>query len=265
MKCRVDERQLALYVEGDLEDRERLSIEAHLKGCKRCRTLRRDLKTSQSALKSLGGASLDEGALARVRRDVLDAIARETVPSTGQPAWVWSLAAAVAVAAIAGFLLWQSEPGPPAPVGPRHFPAPSSEPVEQAPAVPGEMSLSGEAREDPEALRGPRGAVPEQPGQEQGTGRRQASTRPAPPSGSTVTAPPTVSRKQEVPEAVHRLSPRDADQLTRALVALSRIQALPATLDDVAPEPGATDRTVVRLTTADPDVIIYWQIDSNGG
>jgi hypothetical protein len=62
---------------------------------------------------------------------------------------------------------------------------------------------------------------------------------------------------------VPELSPEDASQLARALVGVSRIRRLrdrpPAAL--VEPFPPA----MVRLETPDPGVVIYWQLDSNGG
>ena len=56
------------------------------------------------------------------------------------------------------------------------------------------------------------------------------------------------------------LSQEDADQLARAVVAVSRIERV----TDTYQEPAARS-TWVRLTTDDPKVVIYWQLDSNGG
>jgi hypothetical protein len=63
---------------------------------------------------------------------------------------------------------------------------------------------------------------------------------------------------------VPTLSLEDADQLAKAIVAVSRIRRLsdrPASLPLAASSPVA----LVRLETPDPSVVIYWQLDSNGG
>ena len=67
----------------------------------------------------------------------------------------------------------------------------------------------------------------------------------------------------EAAQPAPTLSPEDADQLARALVAVSRIRRLS---DWRAGAPAApSSPTVVRLETLDPDVVIYWQLDANGG
>jgi hypothetical protein len=64
-----------------------------------------------------------------------------------------------------------------------------------------------------------------------------------------------------------RLSPADADRLAQALVYVSKLDGVPPVLE----EPSETDRDakpaapLIRLATDDPNVVIYWQIDSNGG
>jgi hypothetical protein len=67
----------------------------------------------------------------------------------------------------------------------------------------------------------------------------------------------------ETARVLPHLSPDDADQLARAVVAVSRIRRLsdepPAARDD------RSSPAMVRLETPDPDVVIYWQLDSNGG
>src|SRR5580704_3317306 len=50
MTCREYEPLIALYVEGDLNDRD---VERHLAECSDCRELLEDLKVSQAALKEL--------------------------------------------------------------------------------------------------------------------------------------------------------------------------------------------------------------------
>jgi hypothetical protein len=63
------------------------------------------------------------------------------------------------------------------------------------------------------------------------------------------------------------LSPEDADRLAQALVYVSKLDGVPP----MPEEPSETDHEakpaapLIRLATDDPNVVIYWQIDSNGG
>jgi hypothetical protein len=65
------------------------------------------------------------------------------------------------------------------------------------------------------------------------------------------------------PARVHALSPEDADQLAQAALAMSRIRSV----EEALRKPVSTDPqpVVVRLETPNPDVLIYWRLDSNGG
>jgi hypothetical protein len=65
------------------------------------------------------------------------------------------------------------------------------------------------------------------------------------------------------PPSSTALSPEEADQLARAIVAVSRVERLSDAVLS-APDRVAT-APLVRWVTDDPSVVIYWQIDSNGG
>jgi hypothetical protein len=60
---------------------------------------------------------------------------------------------------------------------------------------------------------------------------------------------------------VPALSPDDADQLARAVVAIARIERVDEAPTDAEPSP----TPLMRLATADPDVVIYWQLEPSGG
>jgi len=80
---------------------------------------------------------------------------------------------------------------------------------------------------------------------------------------STVRAPRRVFPIMDVPTPVPTLSREDADQLARAVVAVSQIESV----DDVpVPTPAPAGRPpLMRLATSDPDIVIYWQLESEGG
>ncbi len=67
----------------------------------------------------------------------------------------------------------------------------------------------------------------------------------------------------DVPKPVAALSPEDADQLARAVVAVSQIESV----TDATVQPAAPSHRppLVRLATSDPDIVIYWQLESDGG
>jgi hypothetical protein len=59
-----------------------------------------------------------------------------------------------------------------------------------------------------------------------------------------------------------QLTAAEADQLARALVAVSRIERL----SDVDRElPAAPETPLVRIATDDPNVVIYWRLEPSGG
>ena len=100
MNCREYEPLIALYVEGDLEDR---SVEEHLAECSACRELLEDLRVSQAALKEL--AVVDAALLSAVRSRVLARIERRRMP-----AWPWVAAFAAAAALIVGVVTMPRKP-----------------------------------------------------------------------------------------------------------------------------------------------------------
>ena len=88
MTCREYEPLIALYVEGDLNDRD---VELHVAQCPGCRELLEDLRASQASLKE--PASVDAALLAAVRSGVLAKIENRRLR-----AWPLVLAFAIAVA-----------------------------------------------------------------------------------------------------------------------------------------------------------------------
>ncbi len=76
MKCSRASRLLALYVEGDLQDSQCGPLDDHLRECGDCRNLAAELVESQAVLKTLRRDAVPEAALSSVRRQVLPGIAR---------------------------------------------------------------------------------------------------------------------------------------------------------------------------------------------
>jgi hypothetical protein len=61
-----------------------------------------------------------------------------------------------------------------------------------------------------------------------------------------------------------QLSPDEADQLARAVVAVSQIASLSDLLRREEAKDEPSSGRFARLATDDPDVVIYWQLDANG-
>ncbi len=229
MTCRDQERLLSLYVEDDLPGRDAAALQAHLEECGSCGSFLGELRASQSTLKELAAEPLDEDALAAVRMRVRSA-SRER-PRRPRAALYWAVAASL-IAAIGGLVWLRGRearlPGPPLVAA-----LPSAAPSSAGPAaerVPAAVSRPRPAREKQE---------------------------------STVRAPQRVVPVMDVPKPAPALSPEDADQLARAVLAVSQIESVAdATVQPSAP----SDRPpLVRLATSDPDIVIYWQLQSDGG
>jgi anti-sigma factor RsiW len=229
MTCTRYETDLALYVERDLPEADVAAVEAHLGACPRCRSFLAELRASQAQVKDLAAGEIDSEALAVMRARTVVAAARAR-RSRG-PRWpVWAAAAAVILAL--GTLVWvvafvsRFEPV--------RTVAVVSPPPSVPPAIPSPVLAS-------------------------------------PSVGSTLPGPATVSPHMERahvrrggtdrPSVVPALSPDDADQLARAVVAIARVERVDEVPDDIEPSPVP----LMRLATADPDVVIYWQLEPNGG
>ncbi len=103
MTCSEYEPLIALYVEGDIEDRD---LERHLAGCSDCCGVLEELRASQAWLKELGSEGVDAAFLSVLRAEVM----ARTQP---RRAWAWIAACA---AAVAGMVMVLPAPRKPVPV-----------------------------------------------------------------------------------------------------------------------------------------------------
>jgi anti-sigma factor RsiW len=236
MTCERYEDDLALHVEGDLDEAAAVRLEAHLAGCDRCRTFRHELRLSQSSVRALAEEPVAEDALRRVRSRVFGAIDLPSQPRTSfSPAWGWALAASVALVVVGAALAWRlSATRLPAAVETARL-RPSSAP-------PGFLTHPPVRAVEKPAL------------------SRLAPARP------TAGASSGVSRDEDQAMTAQdaQLSPDEADQLARAVVAVSEIASLSDLPRREQVEKGPLSGRFARLATADPDVVIYWQLDPNG-
>jgi hypothetical protein len=74
MKCSDFERLIALYVEEDLREEERASVETHLRTCSACWDLVEDLKESQAIFRSIRQDVPAAAALSNLRERVMSEV-----------------------------------------------------------------------------------------------------------------------------------------------------------------------------------------------
>lgn len=128
MTCREYEPLLALYLDGDLSDRD---VELHLAQCPACRELLEDLRADQASLRE--PAPVDAAFLSAVRSGVLGKLENRKVS-----AWPLVLAFAIAVALIVAI---PSTPPKPASGGAAAAPPVRGRPAEVAQAAPRAKSI----------------------------------------------------------------------------------------------------------------------------
>ncbi len=114
MNCKKFETLIALYVEGDLRAQKTRAVERHLLTCSSCCEFARELRLSQTALKSLGLDRAPDASLDRVRARVLGSISIER-PAISRRARRYAIAAGVAIMiaiAVAGLRREQNDKVP---------------------------------------------------------------------------------------------------------------------------------------------------------
>ena len=87
MKCATFEKEIALYVEGDLSASDRQRVESHLQDCTACSGLAEDLRESQFMFKTLRAGTVNSSDLADVRERVLNEVG-DLEPA---PGWVLTM------------------------------------------------------------------------------------------------------------------------------------------------------------------------------
>jgi anti-sigma factor RsiW len=234
MTCEHYDRDLALYVEGELSAKAAGVLERHLQQCQRCQAFLRSLEVSQRGLRAFASEPLDDAALAAVRVRVLTEVTSDALQTVPSRRWVWALAAGLVLLASTVVVLRRSVP-------PRLSSATGT-----AVSVP---TLQPEATA--EAMRPARTASD----RTARASRRRSTTR-----GILSVSPDMGPQDSEQGAA---LTAEEADQLARAVVIVSRVERVSEPPAGTAAKRPLAE--VVQLATADPDVVIYWQIDSSGG
>jgi hypothetical protein len=236
MSCARRERDLALLAGGDLPDRRGERLRAHLAQCRQCQETLAALRAQRASLAALRDEAFESAALAALQVRVLAGVEAQ---GRGRPLWrLAPLVVGICVVLAAVVVMLRRPTAPPAGratnvPGARQQIA-SMTPTPPAPAVPASQ---------PSALT----VAPVPP--------------PTPHRAVLARRPSSVAARVEAAPA---LSPEDADQLARAVVLVSQIKRVSDWPPAQPPRP-PSDTGLVQLATDDPNVVIYWQIDSNGG
>jgi hypothetical protein len=229
--CERWERDLALHASGDLAPARAARLDAHLASCVTCRERLRRYERDQATLGAFGTDPVAEDALWRVRAGVRQGLPDECSGVAPRQGGVFAAAAVglSALAIVVAVLVL---------LRPRPTPQSASRPASAGVTV--EPSVSPVVEQ----------AVPE-----------PAPTPSARRSAAAAAAPARSPAEPEVPA----LSPEEADQLVRALVYVSQLDRLPTADEEPQEEMPAPSARLARFETDDPNVVIYWLMESNGG
>lgn len=233
MNCREMQERIALHVSGDLDFREERFVEDHLAACESCARLATGLRADLEAMRVLRAESADEGALAVVRLSVLETIESQRAQTLSPLAWIitssnlrWAAAAvAILLVVIAGLRYAEDA-------------ATSGRKTESAGiiGVPAESSLPAFKSTSKEPGAGQPKLAPIR-----ATAPRLAITAKAQRNAIETEKPQTVP---EDPAIAKRIEIIDSN----------------ANSDPLSPA-----ATLVKLKSSDPDVVLYWLVESNGG
>ena len=233
MTCREMEELIALQVSGDLDPRDGRLVEDHLAACESCARLAAGLRADLEEMRALRAEPADEGALAAVRLSVLEQLGSQRARALSPLAWIlassnlrWAAAAVAILLVVVAGLRHAEDTGPP----------------------PRKVELAGKA------------AVP------------PAADKPAPNPAAGKSAPPL-----PVAATVHAAATRPAPAATPRRNPVQREES-PSVQEDqpIARQveiidsnansgPLSPPATLVKLASSDPDVVLYWLVESNGG
>ena len=232
----------------------------HLESCSECRAIAAELSGNREALASLNEASMNavstaEEIFPEIRAELdrqLDAelaqvSSLETSSASASQPWRWVAAAALVVAV--GTVAWQFSRGPSGSVEQQEVVAslaPVTEPVPApSPEIPSNEIAAVEAPEPVASpVSTPAAIVPTQQ-----------------PSQVAEAPQEAVAISEESVLAVADLPVREPQELAPEEFGLPEFE--PALTERETPKETQTRTTVVKLLTDDPNVVIYWLIDSD--
>ena len=104
MNCTHVEKQIPLYVGGDLNAQQAAAVRQHLENCERCSGLLTEFEESQSWLRDLKHPKFENVVFDNLRTAVRDEIARQCGMRNAECGTVWSLRYAIAASSLLAVL-----------------------------------------------------------------------------------------------------------------------------------------------------------------
>lgn len=251
MSCSHFEELIAWATSEALTPEEQARLDAHLEGCAACRRFAAELESSQDVLTSLGAVALPQGALAEVRERLhheieIQAASRRRVLGAAFLPWAALILMAVSV--------WWWLPGEnrmpsEAPSRATTSPLPPPPPLDLGVESPETSPTAAEEAPDeiPAAATPAPVAAPE-------PGISAELPAPSPTSEIAAARPPGSPGDSSI-------SPKVPNQATVDSSIQATAPVPDAPVPD-APEPGAPEPMVVQWISEDPDLVIYWLVDS---
>jgi len=242
MKCLKAQNLIALDVEGDLAEKQAPALRDHLAACPACAEFAQEMRESQWMLKSLGASGPENAVLLRARQTALEQIRFEQdnrVSSwsawIARPRWVHATAGLTVLACLAAGWLALREPR-------------GSAVVDESPAA---QTQRAETRDK------------ELPG-------RAAPVAAAHDSNTTTPETPSVPGAAETNNPAERAEPvraslfeEPAEQVDEAPPA-PRIEVVSINADAASAE-GGSETVLLNIASSDPNVLLYWVMDDQGG
>jgi hypothetical protein len=236
MTCENWQKDVALYVEGDLPSRQALLLESHMDSCPACRSFRDEFAETQAIFKGLRNETVKDESLDLVRDRVMKGVetGRKTAVLPSIPLkrkWAYQLGGVAAVALIS-LGLW-SLPGETPPDESPVERSASREPVDEVAVLPTPEDVPFEA--EGTGTTGTTGTI--------GTIGTMETTKT---TGEMDSVESSAPNGPLLPAVATRTASNTVDR-SQLLVS------------------NAAEDLVVKLLTDDPKIVIYWVIDQAGG
>lgn len=259
MSCSYFEELIAWASSEDLTAEEQAQLDAHLEQCAACRQFAADMTVSQEAVGSLASVPLPTSALAEFRERLEHQLEQEaSTPGhrlLSMAAMRWAAVIAMALS------VWWWLPGEH--MLPSEAPAPAEAPAPEAPGVVVEPASTETVAEvpAPEAARAddPARAVAD---------TLSGITSESLPSADLPDTADTSSPPAKPPALKQDVSPTPITKIATAQAAPTPAPRRPATSTQLptavaeSPQTAANDPMVVQWISEDPDLVIYWLVDT---
>lgn len=242
MKCPKAQDLIALDVEGDLAEKQAPALRDHLAACPACAEFAQEMRESQWMLKSLGESGPENAVLLRARQTALEQIRFEQDnPASpwsawiARPRWVHATAGLAVLACLAAGWLALREPR-------------SSTVVAELPATQTQRAASREK---------------ELPVQMESVAAAHDSNTPAAKAPSMPEAVKTNNPAERAEPAMASFFEEPAERVDEAPPA-PRIEVVSINSDAASAE-GGSETVLLNIASSDPNVLLYWVMDDQGG